>query len=101
MRSLREVRYAPYSIVNSFGIPAIHMDVVMNPVECIGDFDVPLLAIPHRRTPPIAGCAPGTGSRYNRAVHAVKSNPGRRAVAELNSGVKRRPKTAEGKGGVS
>ena len=36
------------SIVDSLGVPAIQMDVVINPVESIDDFNVPFFAIPRR-----------------------------------------------------
>src|SRR2546425_12547717 len=93
MRSSHEVRCMRRSIVDSFGVPAIHMDVVVNPVERIDDFDVPLLAIPHVRPPPVARCVPRPACGCDRPMHTMKRNPDWRTVAKLDGGVQHRPKS--------
>src|SRR6476660_4814598 len=95
MQSLREAQRTGCSIVDSFGIPAIHMDVIMNPVKPIEHFDIPLFAIPHRGAPPVTRCAPGAAGSCNRTMYPLKRNPGGRTVAQLDGGVKRRPETTK------
>src|SRR5260370_25109335 len=96
MRNRHGVRCTPRSIVDPFGIPAIHVGVVINPVERIEDFDVPLFTVPHRGTPPITGCVPGSAGGCNRTMHTMKSNPDGTAVAKLDGRIEGRPEPAKG-----
>src|SRR5207248_9270009 len=96
MRSWHEARCLSRSIVDSFGIPAVHVNVEVNPVKGVENFDIPLFAIPHRGPPPIARGAPRPPRGRNRAVHSMKRNPYGCAVAELDSGLWRRPEPAQG-----
>src|SRR5216684_1091040 len=96
MQSSHEVRCTSRSIVGSFGIPAIHVNVVINPVERVEDFDVPLFTVPHRGTPPITGCVPWSAGCCNWSMHAMKSNPDGKAVAKLDGRIEGRPEPAQG-----
>src|SRR5438093_8652639 len=98
MRSWHEARCMSRSIVDSFGIPAVHVNVEVNPVERVENFDVPFFVVPHCGPPPIARRAPRSSRGPNRSMHAVKRNPDGCAVAELDGGFQRRPEPAQGDG---
>src|SRR5206468_11845980 len=98
MRSRYEVQRMSRSIVDSFGIPAVHVHVEVNPVEHIANFNVPFFAIPHCGPPPVARRAPRTARGCNRTMHAVKRNPDGCAVAKLDGGFQRWPESAQDDG---
>src|SRR5437868_6276580 len=101
MRSSHGVRYMWRSIVDSFGVPAIHMDVVVDPVERIDNFDIPLLAVPHVRPPPVARRVPRTTRGCDRPMHTMKCNPDWRTLAHLHCGLQHRPKSPKSDRGCS
>src|SRR5436309_6329595 len=96
MRSWHEARCMSRSIVDSFGIPAVHVNVEVNPVKGVENFDIPLFAVPHRGPPPIARSAPRSPRGRNRAMHSMKCNPDGCAVAELDGSFQRRTEPAQG-----
>src|SRR5215469_7798402 len=100
MRNWHEVRYTPSSIVDSFGVPAIHVNVVINPVKSVEDFNVPLFSIPHRGAPPITGCVPRPAGGGNRSMYTMECDPDGNAVADLDGGVEWWTEAAEGDGNV-
>src|SRR5438093_10466105 len=98
MRKRHEVRCMPRSIVDSVGVPPVHVDVVINAVERIEDFDVPLFAVPHRRPPPIPGGMPRPTGCGDRAMHALKRDPDGKPVTKLDRRLEWGPEAAKGKG---
>src|SRR5215510_16078970 len=95
MRSWHEARCMSRSIVDSFRIPAVHVHVEVNPVKGVENFDIPLFAVPHRGPPPIARGAPRSPRGRNRAMHSMKCNPDRFAVAELDGSFQRRTESTK------
>src|SRR4051812_13091729 len=98
MQRRHEVRCTLQSIVHSFRIPAIHVNVVVDPVQCIDEFNIPLLSIPHCGPPPVAATVPGSAGSGNGAMHAMKCDPGGKAIPKLNRGVQRRAEATEDEG---
>ena len=80
------------SIVDSLGVPAIQMDVVINAVQRIDDFNVPFFAIPHRWAATNRRmCARARlRRRSDRACREMRSRW--EFVAQLNSGFQWRTK---------
>src|SRR6266513_3561438 len=96
MQTRHEVRYTSGSIVDSFGVPPVHVNVVINPVDRIENLDIPLFAVPHRLSPPVPGCVPRPTGCGDRAMHAMKGNPCREPVTKLNSGIEWGTEPAKG-----
>src|SRR5215472_14427963 len=86
MRNWREAQYMPQSIVDSLRVPAIQVNVIVNAVQRIADFNVPLFAIPGIGPPPIARCPPRPACRRDRPMDTVPCDPDRNALAQLNGG---------------
>src|SRR5437868_12932645 len=96
MRSRHEARCMWRSIVNSLRVPAISVNVVVNAIQRVVDFDIPLFAIPHIGPPPVTRCVPWPAGDSDRAVRAMKSNPGGNGIAELNGRVQHRTEQSKG-----
>ena len=64
------------------------MDVVIDAVESVEKFNIPLFAVPGIWPPPIAGSAPWPAGGFDRTVSAVEGDPGGEGVAYLNGGFK-------------
>src|SRR4051812_11592402 len=95
MRNWHEVRCTLRSIVDSFGVPAIHVNVVINPVQRIQDLDLPFFPTPPRRPPPGSLLFPRPGFCCCRPMHAMKSNPDGTTRAELDGRVEGRAEAAK------
>src|SRR5437868_14933374 len=94
------VRYTSGSIVDSFGVPPVHVNVVINPVDRIENLDIPLFAVPHRGTPPVSGGVPRPTGCHDRAMHPMKCDPDGKRVTKLDGGFKCGTEPAQSKGSV-
>src|SRR5438105_3859617 len=98
MPKQHEVRCMPRSIVDSFGVPPVHVNVVINPVDRIENLDIPLFAVPHRGAPPVSGGVPRPTGCHDRAMHTMKCDPDGKRVTKLDGGFKWGTKPAQGDG---